>query len=35
MRTKNVHYCTLRAELLMTLHELEIQVSILDQIQRL
>eukprot|EP00096_Caligus_rogercresseyi_P011921 TRINITY_DN4840_c0_g1_i1.p1 TRINITY_DN4840_c0_g1~~TRINITY_DN4840_c0_g1_i1.p1 ORF type:complete len:616 (+),score=211.95 TRINITY_DN4840_c0_g1_i1:27-1850(+) len=25
LRTRNVHYCTLRAELLMALHELEIQ----------
>jgi len=26
LRTKNVHYCSLRAELLMALHDLEIQV---------
>ncbi|XP_043287222.1 negative elongation factor B [Venturia canescens] len=25
LRTKNIHYCTLRAELLMALHDLEIQ----------
>lgn len=25
MRTRNVHYCTLRAELLMALHETEVQ----------
>lgn len=25
LRTKNVHYCTLRAELLMALHDLEVQ----------
>lgn len=25
LRTRNVHYCTLRAELLMALHDLEIQ----------
>eukprot|EP00095_Tigriopus_kingsejongensis_P003367 maker-scaffold153_size302544-snap-gene-0.8 protein:Tk03367 transcript:maker-scaffold153_size302544-snap-gene-0.8-mRNA-1 annotation:"hypothetical protein KGM_17840" len=25
LRTRNVHYCTLRAELLMALHELEVQ----------
>lgn len=24
LRTRNVHYCTLRAELLMSLHDLEI-----------
>lgn len=28
LRTHNVHYCTLRAELLMALHDLEVQVSI-------
>jgi len=27
VRTKNVHYCSLRAELLMSLHDLEIHVS--------
>lgn len=27
LRTHNVHYCTLRAELLMALHDLEVQVS--------
>ena len=26
LRTHNVHYCTLRAELLMALHDLEVQV---------
>ena len=26
VKTRNVHYCTLRAELLMALHDLEIQV---------
>ena len=25
LRTRNVHYCTLRAELLMALHDLEVQ----------
>ncbi len=25
LRTRNVHYCTLRAELLMTLHDAEVQ----------
>lgn len=29
LRTRNVHYCTLRAELLMALHDLEVQVSFL------
>lgn len=24
LRTKNIHYCTLRAELLMALHDLEV-----------
>ena len=28
LRTRNVHYCTLRAELLMALHDLEIQVRL-------
>lgn len=28
LRTRNVHYCTLRAELLMALHDLEVQVSL-------
>lgn len=28
LRTHNVHYCTLRAELLMALHDLEVQVII-------
>lgn len=27
LRTKNVHYCSLRAELLMALHDLEANVS--------
>lgn len=27
LRTHNVHYCTLRAELLMALHDLEVQVN--------
>jgi hypothetical protein len=26
LRTRNIHYCTLRAELLMALHDLEVQV---------
>lgn len=26
LRTKNIHYCTLRAELLMALHDLEVNV---------
>ena len=25
LRTKNVHYCTLRAELLMAFHDLEVK----------
>lgn len=29
LRTHNVHYCTLRAELLMALHDLEVQVLVL------
>ena len=28
VKTRNVHYCTLRAELLMALHDLEIQVRV-------
>ena len=30
LRTRNVHYCTLRAEMLMTLHDLEV-VSVVVQ----
>lgn len=26
LRTKNIHYCTLRAELLMALHDLEVNM---------
>lgn len=26
LRTKNIHYCTLRAELLMALHDLEVGI---------
>lgn len=26
LRTKNIHYCTLRAELLMALHDLEVRI---------
>lgn len=26
LRTKNIHYCTLRAELLMALHDLEVSL---------
>lgn len=26
LRTKNIHYCTLRAELLMALHDLEVNI---------
>jgi negative elongation factor B len=28
VRTKNVHYCSLRAELLMTLHDAEVHVGL-------
>jgi len=27
LRTKNIHYCTLRAELLMALHDLEVNIQ--------
>lgn len=27
LRTKNIHYCTLRAELLMALHDLEVKAD--------
>lgn len=29
LRTKNIHYCTLRAELLMALHDLEVNLYII------
>jgi len=29
LRTKNIHYCTLRAELLMALHDLEVNIQYL------
>jgi len=30
LRTKNIHYCTLRAELLMALHDLEVNIQYLS-----
>lgn len=32
LRTKNIHYCTLRAELLMALHDLEVNISSLTSL---